>query len=212
MWNSWFVVGLVADRFRTAANEAGLEDQRIGQAAGLHHGGAGEPDVSDGPRVVCVGSAHPKHETLEKVGARPSTGKPGAEAEAPRRAAVGHDLMRQGNELVPAGRDLISRRLELPPWGRTPGPSDPIVRGIARTVPLRGEISPLRRPRVPTPSRYSPKSDRNVSLSTNSADVHRAGPSPRRDPALKADDVGAVEVAGRDVHARPVPRSIRGRS
>ena len=104
---------LLADLRRATADEAGLEDQVVGEPAGLHHRRAREPDLAGGPGVVGVDAAHSKHQTLDEVGTRPSAGVAGVEAEAPRRAPVSHDLMRQRDQLVPRGRDLVPRLAEL---------------------------------------------------------------------------------------------------
>ena len=58
------------------ADETGLEDQVVGKPAGLHHSRAGESDLAGGPRVVDVDAAHPKHQTLDEVGAGPSAPSP----------------------------------------------------------------------------------------------------------------------------------------
>jgi hypothetical protein len=65
------------------------------------------------PLVVGLGARGPEHDVFHPVGGRPAGRTAALEPDAPRGAAVGDDLVAQGEQVVPGLRDLVAGLVEV---------------------------------------------------------------------------------------------------
>ena len=61
------------------------------------------------PAVIIGGRVDPQHHVLDPVGGRPAGGRARTQPDAPRRAAIGHDLLGQRLQLFHRGRHGVAR-------------------------------------------------------------------------------------------------------